>query len=237
MAKKSKTKTKPLAYVPIKNPGQFQTSAYNSQYADQLQDALSGVVNFKYDPLQDANYQALAKVYGARGNIAAKDTLADAAALNGGFGTSYAVSAAQQTRNQYNQELASLIPDLEANAYNKAQGAYSTLASAENMDYDKYRDSVSDQMFAYEQAVNQYQFGKNFNLGVKQYLNTQKKSGGSGGGGGGRRSSGYSSYKSPGSNSNNDPYKAAQQEANRQTYVQPDQDRGKKRTEQLKKKK
>ena len=74
---------------------------------------------FTYDPMQDVSYQSLAKVYNANGIRAANDTLGSAAALNGGYGSSYAVSAAQQARNDYNQQLASLIPDLEQNAYTR----------------------------------------------------------------------------------------------------------------------
>lgn len=171
MAKKKKKSTyNPMSYVQIAKPGD-----YASPYESQLGDAMSQSLNFKYNPMQDANYQALAKIYGARGNQAAKDTLADAASLNGGFGTSYAVSAAQQARNQYNQELAGLIPDLEANAYNRVQNNYNILRDADTDAYGKYRDLVAD-----------YQWGKGLDLDIY----AQKKSSAGGGGGGGRRRSG-----------------------------------------------
>lgn len=170
MAKKKKKSTyNPMSYVQIAKPGD-----YASPYESQLGDAMSQSLNFKYNPMADANYQALAKIYGARGNQAAKDTLADAASLNGGFGTSYAVSAAQQARNQYNQELAGLIPDLEANAYNRVQNNYNILRDADTDAYGKYRDQIAD-----------WQWGK----GLDMDIYAQKKSS-SGGGGGGRRRSG-----------------------------------------------
>ena len=169
MAKKKKSTYNPLSYVKIAKPAD-----YVSPYESQLGDAMTQSLNFKYDPMQDANYQTLAKIYGARGNQAAKDTLGDAAALNGGFGTSYAVSAAQQARNQYNQELAGLIPDLEANAYNRVQNNYNILRDADTDAYGRYRDQVAD-----------WQWGK----GLDMDIYAQKKSS-SGGGGGGRRRSG-----------------------------------------------
>ena len=182
MAKK-KTSYNPLSYVQVAKPG-----AYTSAYQGQLDASRNQILNFKYNPMNDANYQALAKIYGARGNQAAKDTLGDAATLNGGFGTSYAVSAAQQARNQYNQELAGLIPDLEANAYNRLQTNYSTLRDADTDAYGRYRDQVAD-----------YQWGKGIDLDIY----AQKKSSAGGGGGGGRRRSGggggYSSGGSVGS--------------------------------------
>ena len=186
------------AYVP---------GTYTSKYGAQIDAALKNVTNFKYDPLQDASYQALAKVYGARGNIAAKDTLADAAALNGGMQTSYAVSAAQQARNQYNQELAAMIPELEANAYNRAQTTYNALRDADNTDYSRFRDTEGDRQWkygmdydAYRDKMSDYQFGLNYNYQLsrdkvadsqwaKEYALSKKGSSG-GGGGGGRRSGG-----------------------------------------------
>lgn len=137
-------------------PEAYKAGTYNSQYADQLSGALNTVTNWKYDPMSDANYQALAKVYEARGNIAAKNSLADAAAFNGGYGTSYAVSAAQQARNQYNQELAALIPDLEANAFNKATTTLNALRDADDTAYGRFRDTESDRQWKYGQDYQAY---------------------------------------------------------------------------------
>lgn len=175
-------------------PAEFQLGTYTSKYADQLDNALNTVTNWKYNPLEDASYQALAKIYGARGNQAAKNSLADAAALNGGYGTSYAVSAAQQARNQYNQELAALIPDLEANAYSKAQTTLQAYRDADNTDYGRFRDTEGDRQWQYSQnyqkyrdLMSDYQWGTDYNTSLYQYKQAQKKSSG---GGGGRRSGG-----------------------------------------------
>lgn len=158
--------TAPAAYVasaPYKEyvsdavaPEAYQLGTYTSRYGDQLDAAVNTITNWNYDPMKDASYQALAKIYGARGNIAAKNSLADAAALNGGYGTSYATSAAQQARNQYNQELASLIPDLEERAYNRASGTLSALREAENTDYGRYRDTEGDRQWQYGQNYQAY---------------------------------------------------------------------------------
>lgn len=179
MAKK-KASYNPMSYVQIAKPAD-----YSSSFQGQLDNARNQILNFKYNPMQDANYQALAKIYSARGNQAAKDTLGDAASLNGGFGTSYAVSAAQQARNQYNQELAGLIPDLEANAYNRLQTNYGALRDADTDAYNRYRDAVAD-----------YQWGKGLDLDIY----AQKKSS-AGGGGGRRRSGGGGGYSSSGGGS------------------------------------
>lgn len=145
---------KPTAYKEIAAPAAYAPGTYTSEYADKIANALDTVTNWSYDPMQDASYQALAKVYNQRGNIAAKNSLADAAALNGGYGTSYAVSAAQQARNQYNQELASLIPDFENAAYNRATNTLSAFREADDTAYGRFRDTEQDRQW---QWSNEYQ--------------------------------------------------------------------------------
>lgn len=145
---------KPKAYKEIAAPAAYAPGTYTSEYADKIAGALDTVTNWSYDPMQDASYQALAKVYNQRGNIAAKNSLADAAALNGGYGTSYAVSAAQQARNQYNQELASLIPDFENAAYNRATNILSAYREADDTAYGRFRDTEQDRQW---QWSNEYQ--------------------------------------------------------------------------------
>lgn len=140
---------------------------YSSKYQNQIDQATDNVLNFKYDPMQDASYQALSKVYTQKGEKAAKSTMADAASLNGGYGTSYSVSAAQQARNDYNQQLASFIPDLEAKAYDRNVARLSALRDADATAYARYRDDVADS-----------QWQKEYEL--------SKKGSSSGGGSGGR---------------------------------------------------
>ena len=239
--KRASLGSRPAAYTP---------EEYSSKYNKKLNTALKGVTNFKYNPLQDASYQALAKVYGARGNIAAKDTLADAAALNGGMQTSYAVSAAQQARNQYNQELAALVPELEQNAFNRAQVTYNALRDADDTAYGRFRDTEADRQWkfgvdydAYRDAVADTQWGQQFayqkqrdlvadQQWAKEYALSKKGSSGGGSGGGGRRSSGGSSGGgySESTTSSNDSYPVATN-----PNIEAAQERGKKMTEYYKK--
>lgn len=145
-----KTTTKAPKYKSTaKAPATYTPGTYNSEYADRLNAALDTVTNWQYDPLQDASYQALAKVYNAQGNLAAQTSLADAAALNGGYGTSNAVTAAAQARNTYNQQLMSLLPDLEAQAYNRASGTLSALREADDTAYGRFRDTEGDRQWKY----------------------------------------------------------------------------------------
>lgn len=192
MAKKKAKKAtyNPISYIQAANPGNY-TSAYTKQMdaaRKAMDTARTNLMNFKYDPLQDAQYQAMAQVYGARGNQAAQDTLGEAAALNGGMQTSYAVSAAQQARNQYNQELAALVPEFEQNAYNRAASNYGLLQD----NYNLWKDLDTEAYGRYRDRVADYQWGKGYDTDIYQFQLQQAGSGGGGGGGGGgrRRSSG-----------------------------------------------
>lgn len=152
---------------------------------------------FSYDPLKDANYIALAKTYNANGIKASNDTLGKAASLNGGYGSSYAVSAAQQSRNEYNQQLASLIPDLENNAYTRWNADREFKSNQWYQNQSLYLDAVS--------ANNSAAASQNSDtLARKQFAwekKTSKSSGGSSGGSSRRRSSGSGYYYSSGSKS------------------------------------
>lgn len=140
-------------------PKYEQPEAYQSQYQGQMDSALSAVTNrekFSYDPLKDANYQAMAKLYQTQGEKAAKNTLGDAAALNGGYGSSYALTASQQVRNDYNQQLASQIPALSDAAYNRYineqnlnLSTLDALRAADDTLYGRYRDNVGDMQYRY----------------------------------------------------------------------------------------
>ena len=212
----------PLKYVNVPtavNTAQYVAPTYvaptyTSKYGEQLDSALKGVTDFSYDPLKDASYQALAKVYSKRGEQAAKNTMADAAMLNGGLSTSYAASAAQQQRNDYNAELASLIPDLEERAYNRNVQTLAALGDAEDRDYGRYRDTVGDAQWKYTQdnenakwkytqdyqkyrdTVADAQWARNYNLDI---YGLKKNSGGGGGGGGRRGGGGGGGYAGSGS--------------------------------------
>ena len=149
-----------------KKPAEYVKPEYESKYQGQLDQALSNVTNrqeFDYDPLKDANYQALAKFYNKQGQQAAQNTLGDAAALNGGYGSSYAVTASQQARNDFNQQLASQIPALQEAAYNRYLNNYNmdvtalnALRDAEDSDYGRYRDTVADSQWDYGNKYQEY---------------------------------------------------------------------------------
>ena len=132
----------------------LEPGAYQSRFEDRLQelyDQIAGREAFDYDPEEDEAYQRYARLYAARGAAAMEDTLGKAAALTGGYGSSYAQGAGQQAYNGYLQELAALVPELRqaALAEYRQEGQaltdrYSMLAQQEKNDYARWQDERSD---------------------------------------------------------------------------------------------
>ena len=132
----------------------LEPGTYQSRFAERLQalyERIAGREAFDYDPEEDETYQRYAKLYAARGAAAMEDTLGKAAALTGGYGSSYAQSAGQQAYNGYLQELAALVPELRQAALAEyrqegqaLQQQYDLLDAQERADYDRWQDEKAD---------------------------------------------------------------------------------------------
>lgn len=128
--------------------------AYQSPWQGQINDIVQQMLNrekFSYDLNGDALYQQLKDQYMMQGQQAAMDTMGQAAAMTGGYGNSFAQTAAQQTYQGYLQKLNDRVPDLYQMALDKYQmegqgllNQYSILGDQEEQDYGRYRDQMSD---------------------------------------------------------------------------------------------
>ena len=106
----------------------YTSAPYTDPYSGIQNDYLQKLINrpkFSYDQNTDPAYAAYAKQYGFLGDQAMEDTLGEVASMTGGMPSSYAVTAAQQAKNQYNSRLGDLIPQLQDAAYQKYQGEMS----------------------------------------------------------------------------------------------------------------
>lgn len=134
-----------------KEPKYTAPAAYKSQYSTQIGDLINKAVNrekFTYDPATDTSYQALAKQYGRLGERANENTMAEAAANTGGIASSYAISAANQAQNDYNQQLSNQIPALMEVAYSRYKDNWSmdmdalnTLQAQDESMYRRWNDN------------------------------------------------------------------------------------------------
>ena len=138
-----------LAGVQGSKPG-----AYESKWGaelDALYDKITNREKFKYDVYDDPMYQQYKMQYQNLGRTAMMDTMGQAAALTGGYGSSYGQSVGQQTYDAYLQSLNDVVPELYGQAYQQYsdEGArmldqWGMLNEREQQDYSKYRDQMSD---------------------------------------------------------------------------------------------
>lgn len=102
-------------YDPSKN-AQYQQY---SDMASRLFDEIMSRPKFAYDVNEDALYQQYAEQYRNMGRLAMQDTMGQAAALTGGYGSTYSQGVGQQQYNAYLERLNDIIPELEQRAYER----------------------------------------------------------------------------------------------------------------------
>lgn len=174
--------------------------SYQSRYGDQLQSLYDQIMNredFSYDLNGDALYQQYRDRYMAQGQSAMRDATAQASALTGGYGNSYAATAGNLAYQNYLQQLNDVVPELYQQAYQRylqegedLQNRYAITQAADEADYGRWRDSYNDWINdrAYAQAAYESAYGQDYNdytnrlnsamnmLGMEQSDNAQANS-------------------------------------------------------------
>lgn len=131
-----------------------QPAAYSSKYQTQINDTVSQLTNrqpFQYDANADALYQQYKDRYIHNGQRAMQDTMGQAAALTGGYGSSYAQNVGQQAYNEYMQGLNDVIPELYQLALDKydretarLQDQYTLYSDLDAQDYSRWQDQQTE---------------------------------------------------------------------------------------------
>ena len=162
----------------------MQPEDYTSGFEARLQELYDQIVGreaFSYDPEEDEMYKRYARLYAAQGAAAMEDTMGQAAALTGGYGSSYAQAVGQQAYDRYLGELASLVPELRQAAlaeYTQEGKAltdrYGLLRQQESTAYDRWQDTVAQWQKALAQAQSEYddtaaQDAKSYQTMLKHY--------------------------------------------------------------------
>lgn len=155
--------------------------AYTSGYSDQINSLLNQIQNrekFNYDMNADPMYQQYKDQYTKAGQMAMMDTMGNASALTGGYGSSYASTAGNQAYQANLAQMNNVIPELYNAAYGKYQNEGNDLYNQANLlqsqdqsAYGKYRDGVSD----YNNDLNYY-YSKYNDMSAEdynKYLNNQ----------------------------------------------------------------
>ncbi|MBS6955969.1 MAG: hypothetical protein KH230_22380 [Enterocloster asparagiformis] len=131
-------------------PGDF-----NSRYDAQIQNIINTIQNrpqFDQNQVYDSDlYKQYREQYIQQGNKAMRDTMGNAAALTGGYGSTYATAAGQQAYDGYLSQLGDKTMDIYDRVYNQylneGQELYNQLGMLNNqdgIDYGRYRDTVGD---------------------------------------------------------------------------------------------
>ena len=101
---------------------QQQKPSYAGSYDDLVEESFGKLHNrqpFAYDPGSDLLYQQYRDQYLTSGRRAMNDSMARAASLTGGYGSSYAAALGQQHYGQYLQQLNERLPELYDRAYSR----------------------------------------------------------------------------------------------------------------------
>lgn len=108
---------------------QMNNYGSNSKYASQISGLMNNISNrkaFEYDPNKDTLFQNALAGYVNQGKTAMRDAMGQAAALTGGYGSSYGQAVGNQQYNEY------------------IKGAYDSLADYYQMALNKYNAEGQD---------------------------------------------------------------------------------------------
>lgn len=151
---------------------------YAGTYDGQLKELYDQIVNrdpFSYDINKDMLYQQYANEYARNGKLAMMDTMGQAAALTGGYGSSYGQAVGQQTYNAYLQQLGDIVPELYDKAYDHYQDEgdqlmqqYAMMGDLADDEYAKFIDSYN--RWADDRDYAQNEVDKAYDRGYQDYL-------------------------------------------------------------------
>lgn len=148
-------------------PGEYQ-----SQWQGQLDELMNSIMNrekFSYDLNGDALYQQYKDKYVQQGKLAMGDAIGQASAMTGGYGNSYAQSVGQQQYQASLDNLNDIVPELYSMALDKYRqegqdlyNQYGMVMDRENLDYGRYRDTVSDFLTERDYLTGRYNTERGF---------------------------------------------------------------------------
>lgn len=142
-------------------PGDYESRWQEKQ--QQAYDAVTSRPKFQYSPSSDPMYQQYKQQYQRDAKLGMQDTMGQAAAMNGGYGSSYAQMAGQQAYNSQMQQLSDKMPELYRLALDKYQQEgqellqrYEMASQMERQDYSRYQDQQAAWRSDRDYAANRY---------------------------------------------------------------------------------
>ena len=129
---------------------------YTSKWQQQLDAAMDKILNreaFSYDLNGDALYRQYKDRAVKNGRLAMRDTMGQAAAMTGGYGSSYAQSAGQQA---YQKQMDTLT-DQAAQLYDRARQDYDRQGQMDRDRYDILRQRENSSYNQYKQGLSSWE--------------------------------------------------------------------------------
>ena len=162
-----------------------QLSSGRTSYTDKINSLMDQIQNrdkFSYDVDQDMLFQQYLASSMASGKTAMQDTIGQASALTGGYGSTYATSAGNQQYNAYIQDAYNNLPEyysLALEAYNmEGEEMYkqlSMLNDADNTEYQRtYNSWNANFSNAQQMYANEYQAWSDQVANAFNYANYQQ---------------------------------------------------------------
>lgn len=199
-------------YNNVMNYGAYTAGRYASQYdTSEIEGKLKGWLNeidnyeqFKYDLNADMLYKQAVDNAMMQGQTAMQDTMAQAAALTGGYGNSYAASVGNQAFQNYITQVNNNIPAYQQMAMDVWQSGLDQLLTQYNAGTQQLNNllnldaqalarwqaneqsAYNEWLAGYNQVNDQYGTGKDY---YSTLMALEKASGGSGSGSSGSKTS------------------------------------------------
>lgn len=141
-----------------------QISSGRTSYTDQIKDLMGQIQNrdpFEYDVDQDVLFQQMLGSAMASGKTAMQNTIGQASALTGGYGSTYATSVGNQQYNAYIQDAYANLPEYYQMALETYQmegdEMYKQLAMLNEADMNEYQRTFNAWEANFNNAQTMYQ--------------------------------------------------------------------------------
>ncbi len=131
-----------------------------AQQLDEILEQIKGKKPFEFDLDGDAFYQQYKEKFGKNARLAMEDVMAQATALTGGYGNSYAQTVGQQAYQQQMDRLNDIVPEVYARQraeYDAEQDdlyrQLNLLSQQEATEYSREQDAYNRELYESEKAA------------------------------------------------------------------------------------
>lgn len=162
---------------------------YKNSYKNdinRLMKELRSIKAFNYSPYDDELYEYYKKQYNREGRRAMEDMLGELSSHTGGVASSYAVTAASQSLDEYNRKLTDKIPELYEAAFDRylkelgIKGQQlEQIGNLEKNEYSEYIDSLNqynaDRKFDYNAFLDEIKNDYNNREEIRKNLQSERE--------------------------------------------------------------